>query len=128
MRLPVATHETGTPGFAVGVSVTIQSCLLSSSGRDYVPTREEIVGTLVASFRFNVRGMSLTESIDCATDQHRITLSVVDPNGPELSLTITLDDTNETIALARAQAIADAVYERMLLDLSPHVAGSARPI
>ncbi len=86
------------------------------------------MGTLVASFRFIARGMSLTEAIECVTGKHRIALSVVDSHGPELRLVVTLDASNELVALERAQAIADAVYERMLLELSPHVAGSARPI
>jgi hypothetical protein len=86
------------------------------------------MSTLVASFRFNARGMSLTEPVESVTDQHHIVLSVVDPNGPELRLVVTLGASSEMLGLERAQTIADAVYERMLLDLAPYVAGSARPL
>jgi hypothetical protein len=72
--------------------------------------------------------MSLTASAESVTDQHRITLSVVDPNGPELRLSVTLDAPREMVALERAQEIADAVYERMLLDLTKYVVGSTRPV
>jgi hypothetical protein len=72
--------------------------------------------------------MSLTNSVECATNHHRIALSAVDPDSPELRLEVTLDAPNEQIALKRTEAVAVAVYERMLLDLTPHVAGSTRPV
>jgi hypothetical protein len=86
------------------------------------------MGTLVASFRFTARGISITESVESVANRCRVTLSVVDPNGPELRLVVALDGGSEAVALQHAQRIAEAVYERMLLDLSPHVAGTTRPI
>lgn len=86
------------------------------------------MGTLVATFRFNARGMTITESVESSTEQHHIKLSVVEPSRSELRLTVTLDASGEAVALERAQTISEALYERILLELTPYVAGAARPV
>lgn len=88
------------------------------------------MGTLEARFRFDTHGMALTESVESVSSSgdFRVKVSSSASDNPTLDVLVTLDAPTLEQALRRAEAIVDAVYERFLLDLSPHVAGASKPV